>query len=151
MKWVHILSNKINDWSIMHLPAAIVARPFECLIALLCFNSGVNILIGQSTPQSAEVVLRSGFYYGWATSLVVGAVAMAWGLASIRWIERPVSYIMNNVVPYQFGMRLLALAAFVFGGAILINGGWNGLPAASVTILFGSLCLARLVSLRSRI
>lgn len=154
MSLVHRVSDYWHGWAVKHVPAMFVARPFECAIALILAFSGLSILLGVSTPQSAEKVLLDTFpvfYYCWAGCLLLGAIAMGWGLSSIRWVKAPTVYVMHKVLQYQLGMRLLALASFVFGAAVLINAGWNGLPSGSLDILFGLLCLARLVSLRSNV
>jgi hypothetical protein len=155
MRWSHRAGDRVAVWATKHLPATFVARPFEWVIVIILVNSGTTILLGKSNPPSLENVLKNHgwavFYYGWGITLLLGALAMGWGLSSIRWVKSPVVYTMEKVLQYQLGMRLLALASFVFAGAILINSPLNGLPAASVTAMFGVMCLTRLISLRSNL
>lgn len=128
-----------------------IVRPFEWLVVLLLTNTGVSILTGTSVAPAPEVILWKGAYYVWAVALLTGALTMGVGLSSVRWLEAPVSYVMHAVPYYRLGMRLLALASIVYGIAIIVNSGKNGLTAGTMTVLFGALCLTRLISLRSRL
>lgn len=139
------------QWALHYLPASIVCRPFEWLAVVLMLNVSLAILSGRSTPQSAYSVMDPAWYYSWAGLLLLGAVSMGWGLVSIRWIASPLVWELRSVAAYQLGMRLLAIGSFVFAGVIISYSSWNGVPAATVVTLFGALCWARLISLRSHI
>lgn len=140
---------RIRVWLLAHLPAGVIARPAEWFLAILLTLSGVTILAGLSDPPSIAALLAPVVYYGWGACMAIGGIAMISGLASARWVSGTDRYIITRVAVYVLGLRLLGLSSLAYALAILFVGGWNGLPAACITLSFTAMCGVRLLTIGS--
>lgn len=140
---------RIRTWLLAHLPAGVVARSPEWFLAAALSLSGLAIVTGLSEPPSVEKLLWHPVYYCWGGSLLLGGIAMISGLSSIRWLDGMDRYVITRVAIYALGLRLLGLTSAAYAAAILVVGGWNGLPAACITLAFSAMCGIRLLTIGS--
>jgi hypothetical protein len=145
------LTEAFQRWAIRHLPASLVARPGEWLIAVLCGTSGLAVITRTSHSLALENVLRDWGYYLWAGCLMAGCLFMVCGLTSIRWLQAPIRYELTRPACYKFGLRLLGLGSFTYGLALLINSGWNALFPACLAVIFAGFCTIRLLTVAVRL
>jgi len=136
-------------WLIDHLPAGLLWHPAEWFLALLCALSGVLSLFTPVETRSLEALLPHPFLRVWGVLLVVGAIALASGLASIRHLEQD-RYVVTRVPAYRLGLRLLGLSTTVYIGAIILYAGWAGLAASIIPAAFVAMCGVRLLTLGGR-
>jgi hypothetical protein len=145
------LTEAFQRWAIQHLPASLIARPGEWLIAVLCGTSGLAVITRTSHSPAVESVLPDWGYYLWATCLIAGCVFMACGLTSIRWLQAPLRYELTRPACYKFGLRLLGLGSLTYGLALVGNSGWNGLFPTCLAFMFSGFCAIRLLTVAVRL
>jgi hypothetical protein len=136
-------------WLIRHTPAGLLWHPFEWFIATLCVSSGIAALFGDLEPNSVRDLLPAPFLMAWGVMLVVGAVALASGLSSIRAVSAD-RYVVTRVPAYRLGLRLLALVTSVYMGAVLLYAGLVAVGACIIPLAFVLSCGVRLLSLGGR-
>jgi hypothetical protein len=136
-----------RQWFLSHLPAALVVRPAEWFLAILCFLSGLAIVIGVSHPEAAAKLLWQPVYYIWGSSLLVGSVALMSGLSSIKWARGTDMYVIHRIPAYRLGLRLLGWTSAAYAVALGVVGHWNAALAISLTLTFSATCLIRLLTL----
>jgi len=136
-------------WLIEHIPDGVLFHPAEWLFALLCFVTGIRVVATGAESQSLESVLPGPLYGAWGGVLVVGSVALASGLASIRRVEHD-RYVVTRIPAYRLGLRLLAISTLIYSGALVAFAGSAGLTAAVFPVAFAGMCGARLLMLGGR-
>src|SRR5580765_6856655 len=110
--------SRMRDWFLSYLPAAIVVRPAEWFLAILCFLSGVSIVSGVSHPGAPEQLLWHPVYYIWGGSLLLGSVALMSGLSSIKWARGTDLYTIRRIPAYRLGLRLLGWTSVAYAIAL---------------------------------
>lgn len=136
-------------WLLRHLPAGLLWHPFEWFMAGLCVLSGIASLFTPVESNSLQALLPAPFLKLWGGTLLVGAVALASGLSSIRGVGDD-RYVVTRVPAYRLGLRLLGLAVSVYIVALVLYAGWAGALASLVPAAFVAMCGVRLLALGGR-
>lgn len=136
-------------WLLRRMPASLLWHPFEWFMAGLCVVSGIGYLFGPVESDSLQALLPAPFLKLWGCTLLLGAVALASGLSSIRAISAD-RYVVTRVPAYRLGLRLLGLAVSVYIGALYLFAHWAGVPASVVPLAFVAMCGVRLLALGGR-
>ena len=131
-----------REWLLAHLPAGLLSRPDEWLIALLCVLSGTGAVAGVVDVGSVEALLPEAIYRLWGAVLLAGALGLFVGLTSIRRV--PNGYIVTRLAGYRLGQRLLFIGGLVYALALFVV---VGAPATVVGGLVVAFSLARGVRL----
>ena len=140
--------SRLRLWLLDHLPIGILAQPAEWFLAILCLFSGVSIVTGVSDPRSVSALLWQPVFYAWGAALIAGGLSLICGLTSYRRTPRG-NWAVTRVPCYRLGLRLLGMASAVYAASIIIAVGWNGLPAAAITLAFSLMFGVRLLALGS--
>lgn len=141
--------DRIRIWLLTRLPASLLWHPFEWFMAGLCTISGVGYLFGPVESDSLQALLPAPFLKLWGATLLLGALALAGGLSSIRSISAD-RYVVTRVPAYRLGLRLLGLAVSVYIGALILFAHWAAVPASIVPAAFVAMCGVRLLALGGR-
>jgi hypothetical protein len=136
---------RARAWLLQALPAGLIARPMEWFIAVLCLIGGITIVAGIATPQSVAALLPRPIYLAWGGALILGGLGLTCGLTSYR--RAAGGWVVARVPCYRLGLRMLGLASGLYTLAILVVGGWNGVPAVVFTSSFALTCGVRLLTL----
>lgn len=100
--------------------------------------SGIAALLGPASSRALDTLLPPWARPLWAVCLIVGCVAWAAGITSVR--QRGERLVITRLHVMVLGLRLLSLAALVYALAILIVSGWAGILAAFplLSVSFGT-------------
>lgn len=134
-----------QDRCLSHIPAGVRTQSSDVMLVLLGLPAGVLGLIGQSQSRALDQILPWLAVKGWALCLIVGCVAWLWGIAGVKLYGDVV--VLTRLPPYRFGLHLLSVASLVYGVAILLIGGWNGVLAAWPLVAFSSMTYLKAVDL----
>ena len=129
-----------------HIPAGLLWHPGEWLLACMCVFSGVVTVTTGVRSDSLAQLLPEVPYRIYGAVLIVGALALASGLASIRWVKFE-RYVVTRVPAYRLGLRLLGLNVGLYVIALYVYAGWKGLPASILPVAFVGMCALRLIAL----
>lgn len=138
----------LRPWLLERLPAGLLARPAEWLLAVFCLFGGITIVTGLATPRSVARLLPHFVYLGWGAGLILGGMGLVCGLSSYR--RAPGGWIIRRFPCYRFGLRMLGMAAGMYTFALLFVGRLDGIPAALFTLAFALMCVVRLLTLEPR-
>lgn len=133
-------------WLYHHLPAGLLWHPAEWFLAFLCASSGMITLSTGVRSTALEQLLPAVPYRIWGGFLVIGSLALARGLSSIRWLDFE-RYVITRVPAYRLGLRLLGISVAVYVAALYVYAGWAGLIGSIVPLAFIGMTAVRLVSL----
>jgi hypothetical protein len=133
-------------WLYHHLPAGLLWHPAEWFVAFMCAVSGTITLTTGVRSGALEQLLPEIPYRVWGGFLVVGALALASGLSSIRAVDAD-RYVITRVAAYRLGLRLLALVVGLYIAAAFLYAGWDGIPAAILPTAFVGMAVVRLIRL----
>lgn len=136
----------VRVWLYHHLPAGLLWHPAEWLLAFMCAVTGIGTLATGVRSDSLAQLLPETPYKVYAAMLVVGAIALAGGLSSIRWVNFD-RYVITRVPAYRLGLRLLGFAVALFVLALCLYAGWGGFTASSIPLAFVGMCLLRLIQI----
>lgn len=94
---------------------AIQASSIEVFLALLCFVSGLPILINPMTfaPAAIAALFPLPIVILWGIALTVGGALNLVGLAT------------ENVYLRRSGLMMLSVGALIMGGSVLVISGWT--------------------------
>lgn len=140
---------RLRLWLLDHLPDGLLWTPFEWFLALLCTLSGFLSLFTPVETRSLQALLPSPFLKAWGALLIIGAIALVSGLASIRTVE-PDRYVVIRVPAYRLGLRLLGLSTSIYIAALILFAGWAGVAASVIPAAFVIGCGVRLLTLGGR-
>lgn len=124
------------QWVAKRFPLPLLLHPFQIFLSALCVVAGLPFLLGFTPePGSLESLLPSWLVLWWGGNLVVGGglsfVGVAFGLKVVE----------------RLGLALLAPAAFIYGGGILIDAGAQAFIGGAIILAFGMACFIRLAVL----
>lgn len=137
-------------WLRRRLPAGLLWHPFEWFCTFMCALSGALTLATPVESASVAALLPEVPYRIWGGFLVVGAIALASGLSSIRRTRDGSHYVVTRVPAYRLGLRILGLSVAIFVAALFAYAGADGIPASAIPIAFVGACLLRLLGLDDR-
>lgn len=136
----------LRVWLYHKLPPGLLWHPGEWLLAFMCAFSGILNLTTGVRSDSLMNLLPETAYRVYSVILVVGALALASGLSSIKWLDYK-AYVVTRVPAYRFGLRLLGFAVALFVAALWIFAGWKGFTASVIPVAFIGMCVLRLIAL----
>jgi hypothetical protein len=136
----------LRVWLYHRLPPGLLWHPGEWLLAFMCCFAGITGLVSGVRSDSLSSLLPEGPYKVYSLLLVVGAVALAFGLSSIRWLDYK-AYVVTRVPAYRLGLRLLGLNVSLFVAGLWIVLGWAGFFASVIPVAFIGMCILRLIAL----
>ena len=140
---------RLRVWMLRHTPASLLWHPFEWFMAGLCSVSGFAFLLQPAEEASLEALLPGPFLKAWGVALLVGALALARGLSSIRSVSAD-RYVVTRVPAYKLGLRLLGVAVSIYIAALVLYTGPAGIRAAVIPTAFVAMCAVRLLALGGR-
>lgn len=143
------ISERGRLWLLDRLPAGLLARPAEWLLATLCFIAGFPGLFGFARSPSLYDLLPFPFYRLWSLCLILGGAGLMCGLTSIREVVDG-RHVVTRVPCYRLGLRLLMLASVIFAFSLIWVAGWDGFAASVGPILFAGFCFVRLLTFGGR-
>lgn len=117
------------------VPAGIRTQSSDAMLVILGLPAGISSLLGTTESRALDSALPWLAVKGWALALIVGCVAWLVGITGVRLYGDVI--VLTRLAPYRFGLHLLALAALVYGSAILLLTGWDGIAAAFYVLAFG--------------
>lgn len=136
-------------WLVRKMPASLLWHPFEWFMAGLCALSGILTFFVPSDSPTLQTLFPEVVLKGYAAILILGALALAGGLSSIRAVDRD-RYTITRVPTYRLGLRLLGLSMCVYVTALITLAGWAGVPASITPAAFALMCMVRLLALGGR-
>jgi hypothetical protein len=142
------MAGRLHSWLLDHLPPGVLNLPAEWLLAFACLLSGQAAITGFGRVNTISTLLYPPIYYAWGGCLVLGGVALVWGLASIRRI--PGGYVIARLAAYLLGLRLLGIASLAYAIAVLVVAGRVGIVAAATASAFAGMCAIRVLVVRGR-
>lgn len=113
---------------VARLPVWVQEGPIGTMCVLLGVPAGLFTLFGPARSHALDVALPFWARPLWSICLIVGCIAWAAGLTSVR--QHGGILIIGRLPAYILGLQLIATAAIVFGLAIVWVGGWAGVLAA---------------------
>jgi hypothetical protein len=136
----------VRVWLYHHLPAGLLWHPGEWLLAFMCSVWGVATLAAGARSNSLAHLLPETAQQAYAVALIIGAIALARGLSSIRWVGFD-RYVVTRVPAYRLGLRLLGFTVALFVTALYLYAGRYAFVASIVPLAFVGMCCIRLVAL----
>lgn len=133
---------------IAKLPVWVRTAPLDATFCVLGIPSSALTVLGFArSPTLVELLPNWGFLL-WSACLFVGCSTWLAGLVSIK--ENNGHMIVTRMPVMIFGLYLVSLAATVFGLALVLIGGWNGVLAAWPVLVFAAGTYLRRVDLATR-
>lgn len=136
----------LRVWLYHRLPPGLLWHPGEWLLAFMCAFSGIVGLTTGVRSDSLMHLLPETPYRIYSLLLLIGAIALMRGLASIKWLDYK-AYVITQVPAYRLGLRLLGFTVALFVAALWIVLGWKGFYASVIPIAFIGMCALRLIAL----
>lgn len=115
-------------WLVRRLPAWVRAAPIEVMVAVFGIPSGLAAMLGPASSRALAELLPWWAGKLWAVCLVAGCIAWLAGLSSVREVDGRLT--VGRLPIMLLGLRLLSMAAAVYGTAIIVISGREGLLAA---------------------
>lgn len=139
----------VRVWLLEHMPAGLLFQPGEWFLAFLCIFSGAGTLLSNEVESpSIQAGLPEPAQDLWGLMLVVGGIALLFGVNSIRRVGT--YYAVTNVPIYRLGLRLLGASTAVYCACLISFVGWSGVVASVVPAAFSAMCAVRLLSIGGR-
>ena len=113
---------------VRRLPPWVRKQPISVMAAVFGIPAGVTSLFGQARSAALAELLPWWAGKMWALCLAAGCAAWLAGLSSTRQINGQL--VVERLALLLLGLRLLSMAAAVYGAALIITSGWAGLLAA---------------------
>lgn len=130
------------------LPVWARTAPLDATFCVLGIPSSALTVLGFARSPTLIELLPDWGLLLWSVCLFVGCMAWLAGLTSIK--ENNGHMIVTRMPVMIFGLYLVSLAAVVFGLALVLIGGWNGVLAAWPVLVFAAGTYLRRVDLASR-
>lgn len=131
------------------LPRGIQHFPLDFTFVVLGIPSAFVSLLGLTESKALDEALPGWADTAWALTLLVGCVCWGIGVFSTRAADER-TVLITRVPVMVLGLSLVSVASFVYGIALLLSVGWNGLLAAVPLLAFSFGTYIRRVSLVSR-
>ena len=123
------MGRRLAQWVVAHAPLAVLFKPFELFLAVLCVVSGVPTLLGViPRPGTLSAQLAPWLVFCWSFLLVAGGLAVIWGI------------VRRNESVERLGVSVLFPTALAYAVAIFATLGATGLIAACIVAAFGLAC-----------
>lgn len=132
---------------IRHLPMWVRAAPIDAMVAVFGIPAGLSSLLGLA-PSRALTLLPWWAGKLWALCLILGCAAWLAGLASVREVDGRLA--VGHLPVLLLGLRLLSMAALVYGATIIVTSGWAGVLAAWPLLVLALGTTVRCVDLTDR-
>lgn len=118
------------------IPAGIRTQPTDAMLVALAVPAGLATLLGATKSRALDTLLSGWAVRAWALALLIGCVAWMVGLGGVKLHGDVV--VLTRVAAYRFGLHLLAVSSLVYGVAILLISGLNGVLAAWPLLAFAA-------------
>lgn len=122
--------------TLARVPAGIRTQSSDAMLVILGLPAGVSALLGTTESRALDAALPWIAVKCWALALLVGCVSWLVGITGVRLYGDVI--VLTRLPPYRFGLHLLALASLVYGSAILLLTGWDGIAASFYVLAFAA-------------
>lgn len=119
-------------------------NPLAIYLLVLCFISGLGILVGVSTSGSIESALPEYLAQVWGFMLAFGSSV---SLAGMFWQGDP----RTGLLVKRVGMLSLSIAAFIYAVVIVVAAGAAGAFVAGIVAGFSVATFAQFLRINRRI
>ena len=127
-------------------PNVLLEEPFEAFVSVLCFMSGIPLVLGIVDAQSVEATLPHPLVAAWGVTLLVGSAAT---LAGLRLTHGTTNFhrVMTGRNLERFGLQCLTYAAALYAACIFVFIGKDGAVNGGILIAFALTCAAKVLVL----
>jgi hypothetical protein len=135
---------KLRIRILQRMPRAVIEDPFEAFLSVLCIFAGLPLILAPPDSSRGAVarLMPGWFVRGWGLTLTVGGALVLLGLflhgrarngsgtgsVPVRTRGRTIE---------RIGLIVLGYASAIYTIALVVIGGWQGVPAAAIVTAFG--------------
>jgi hypothetical protein len=140
----------IQERILERLPAGVRAHPLETSLTILGVPAGITLLLRVANSNALNV-LPGPVLTVWSLVWTVGCVSWFIGLVFSDKKETGSGIVVKHVPALLMGLWFVSVTSLVYGVAVLVSAGWNGVLASVTPLCIAGGTYIRRIDLQRRI
>lgn len=140
----------LQERILARLPSGVRAHPLETSLTILGVPAGITLLFRVANSHALNV-LPGPFLSIWAIMWTIGCISWFIGLVFSDENEDGSGVVIKHVPALMMGLWFVSVTSLIYGTAVLVSAGWNGILAAVAPLCIAGGTHIRRIDLQRRI